>query len=499
MTQSSNFLEACKYIVGGVNSPVRSFKGLDLNPIFIDYGHGPYLFSTDCKQYLDFCLSWGSLILGHTHPVVIDAVKKVLLKGTSFGMPTVLETQMAKTICTIMPSIELIRFVNSGTEAVMTAIKLARAFTKREKILKFDGCYHGHYDPMLVSAGSGVSELPKANSSGIDIATISKTLSIPFNDIEALEKVIFENKSSLAALIIEPVPANMGVIIPKNGYLKAIRELTEKYKIVLIFDEVITGFRLGLNGAQGMFNIKPDLTCLGKIIGGGFPVGAVGGRKDIMLQLAPVGTVYQAGTLSGNPVAMAAGLATINYLKDNPDIYSRLEKIVKNFADEWKLKFDLTINAIGSMFTIFYTQKPVENFFHSQTQDFDLFKNIFIKLIEKGIFLPPSMYETAFISTEHTKNDLDKLISLFSTFFKRKKIIHIRYTSMLQEQCGISEETVYTDALNVAELFDELCKKYSFRFGCGMFKVIINDKMQSLTSKLQDGDIVTFLPPIGGG
>ncbi len=410
MESDSLFTQANKVIPGGVNSPVRAFKGLGIDPIFIDRGQGSRIVDTQGQSYLDFCLSWGALITGHAHPEIINAVSAALLKGTSFGAPTILETQMATLVCDLVPSIEKVRFVSSGTEAVMTALRLARGFTRRQKIIKFDGCYHGHSDAMLAEAGSGVADLPLSSSQGVSECVTADTLSLPYNDIGAFESLIAQSADQVAAVIMEPVPANMGLVVPHEGYLARIRELTQYYGIILIFDEVITGFRLGLGGAQEYFGVYPDLTCLGKIIGGGFPVGAVGGRSDIMCQLAPLGPVYQAGTLSGNPIAMTAGLSTLRYLATHSHIYKDLESRVTQFADAWRKSSPLTITSLGSMFTIFNTSQAVNNFSDAKKQDFALFKKRFLEYVNKGMYTPPSMFETSFISTEHTYEDLRQLL-----------------------------------------------------------------------------------------
>lgn len=406
----NDFSEAKKYISGGVNSPVRAFKSLGRDPVFIERGKGKYLFDNQGHMYLDFCLSWGAMILGHAREEIVEEVIKTVKRGTSYGAPTRLETELAKRVCHCFPSMERTRLVNSGTEAVMTAVRLARAFTGRDKILKFDGCYHGHSDGLLVSAGSGVSGLPSASSGGIPSDFVRHTISIPFNDKELLQEIFDRYGNSLAAVVLEPVPANMGLVLPEDGFLQLIRELTLRHSAVLVFDEVITGFRVGLGGAQERFGIRPDLTCLGKIIGGGFPVGAVGGRKDIMEQLAPEGSVYQAGTLSGNPVAMRSGVATLDYLASHKELYSTCEEAVKRFADKWRKRSKLTVNALSSMFTVFHTEKTVKNFIDSRQQNEASFRDWFCSLLEKGIYMPPSMFETAFVSVDHTEDDLDLLL-----------------------------------------------------------------------------------------
>jgi len=415
------FSEAKRYIPGGVNSPVRSFKTVGGNPLFIDKGSGPYIYDIDNNKYLDFCMSWGSMILGHTHPDVTRVVISNVKKGTSYGAPTRLETTLAKMIIDSIPSIEKVRFVNSGTEAVMSTIRLARAYTGKDMIIKFNGCYHGHLDNLLVSAGSGVSELKRSTSEGIPDEAICKTVSIPFNKKDSLEKIIKKYSGEIAAIIVEPVPANMGVIIPKKGFLEFMREITKKNNILLIFDEVITGFRLGLGGAQGYFNIIPDLTCLGKIIGGGFPVGAFGGRQEIIDLLAPDGAVYQAGTLSGNPVAMIAGIMTLEILKTG-DFYFKLNrktsKFIKSLGQISK-NSNIQINAVESIFTIFFNDKPVNNYKAVMKCEFKKFAKFFNYLLDEGIYLSPSQYETNFISSSHTTCELDNAVKSIERVVKK--------------------------------------------------------------------------------
>ncbi|MCK5537668.1 MAG: glutamate-1-semialdehyde 2,1-aminomutase [Bacteroidales bacterium] len=404
------FNEAKKYIAGGVNSPVRAFKSIGIDPVFIQSAKGKYLKTADGRQLLDFCLSWGPMILGHANPIVINAVSKTLKKGTSFGAPTEAETKLAKIICDAFESIDKVRFVSSGTEAVMSAIRLARGFSNKDKILKFDGCYHGHSDSLLVAAGSGVAGISKSTSSGVPNDFLKNTISIPFNDEKIFCETIEKNAKNIAAVIVEPVPGNMGVVLPKPGFLEIVRKVTAEKEIVLIFDEVITGFRLTFGGAQHLFDVQPDMTILGKIIGGGFPVGAFGGKKDIMKCLAPDGDVYQAGTLSGNPVAMAAGISTLQFLSKNRQKYVEMNEIVSKFAKTWQKTSKNTINFKNSMFTIFHTEKPVTNFIEAQNQSSEDFRKFYIENLEKGIYLPPSMFETAFISTEHTIEDLNLLL-----------------------------------------------------------------------------------------
>ncbi len=415
---TSDFEEARRWIPGGVNSPVRAFTGLGIDPVFIDRGEGRMLFDRDGKSYLDFCLSWGSLLLGHAFPPVIDEVTNALRKGTSFGAPTTLETKLARIICGAVPSCERIRFVNSGTEALMTAIRIARGFTGRDKILKFDGCYHGHSDSLLVSAGSGVAGLSSASSRGVPASVVSNTVSVPFNDEAAFLRALDATGESIALVVVEPVPANMGLVPPKAGILEFLRRETERRGILLCFDEVITGFRVMFGGVQDRFAVRPDLTCFGKIIGGGFPVGAVGGRKDLMDLLAPAGPVYQAGTLSGNPIAMTAGITTLEYLSCNQGVYANMEKLVSSFAERLRGSIPYTVNSFGPMFTIFTAKRPMENFDDAQTQDKDAFASAFRRMLGKGIYMPPSRFETAFVSAMHTEADMDTLFSAVTGAFE---------------------------------------------------------------------------------
>lgn len=408
----TDFEEAQQYIAGGVNSPVRAFRGLDMDPIFIERGKGKTLVARGGKRYIDFCLSWGSLVLGHAHPRIINAVRKTLSRGTSFGAPTVLETELARLICTAVPSCERLRFVNSGTEALMTAIRLARAFTKRDTILKFDGCYHGHSDSLLVSAGSGVTGILEASSKGIPTTVTAKTISIPFNDNKAFLEIMERHGSEIALVVTEPVPANMGLVLPLPGFLECLREETRRRGALLCMDEVITGFRLGPGGAQEMMKVSGDLVCFGKIIGGGFPVGAVGGKKEIMDLLAPSGPVYQAGTLSGNPVAMTAGITTLEYLLSHQEIYGDMASLIEDFTQKWKRHSPCTINAVGSMFTIFATENSVRDFKDAQQQDPQRFGAFYRAALAQGLYLPPSRFETAFVSPLHTEKDLGRLLDI---------------------------------------------------------------------------------------
>ena len=398
------FCEAKKYIPAGVNSPVRSFYAVGGVPLFIKKGKGSKIYDVSGKQYIDYCMSWGALILGHSHPEVVNAVKKVVENGTSFGAPTQLEIQLAKEICKAFTSIEILRLVNSGTEACMSAIRLARGYTGRNKIIKFAGCYHGHADYLLVKAGSGMKTFALASSSGVPKDFIKHTFVLPYNDLDAVEKITKKYHKDIACIIVEPIAANMGVVLPKEGFLRGLREICDYYKIVLIFDEVITGFRVAYGGAQELFKIKADLTCLGKIIGGGFPIGAFGGKKEIMSCLTPIGNVYQAGTLSGNPVSVTAGLVTLKILS-NKKIYDLLEKKTKLLCDGIKenlkkSKIDVIINQVGSMFTVFFSNDKQ-------------YAKIFHKILKRGIYFPPSQYEACFVSLAHTDEDIEKTIDAF--------------------------------------------------------------------------------------
>lgn len=403
------FEEAKTYIPGGVNSPVRAWGAIGSDPEFIQSAKGKFLTTESGKTMVDFCSSWGAIILGHAYDPVISAVTEQIAKGTSYGAPTIVETELAKMIVEAIDSIDRVRFVSSGTEAVMSALRLARGFTGRNKILKFDGCYHGHSDCLLVNAGSGVAELSGSSSAGVPEAFVADTISIPFNDFDLFRKVMAEQGDQIATVIVEPIPANMGVILPEPGFLELIREETTKCGSLLIFDEVITGFRLCYGGYQTISGITPDLTTFGKIIGGGFPVGAFGGKAAIMKYLSPEGPVYQAGTLSGNPVAMTAGIATLKALKEtNP--YPAMAEKVDSFAKAFTAKHGSTINHIGGMFTIFHTDKPVKSFTDAMVQDKSVFGKRFSSWQSKNLYMPPSMYEAAFISPLHSEDDLAGLI-----------------------------------------------------------------------------------------
>ena len=417
------FSDAKQFIPGGVNSPVRSFSGVGGTPVFIDHAKGPYLFDSMGKRYIDYVGSWGPMILGHAHPEVIDAVKAAAEKGLSFGAPTEIETQMAQRVCELVPSCELVRMVSSGTEATMSAIRLARGYTGRDKIVKFEGCYHGHSDSLLVKAGSGALTFGIPSSPGVPDSVAADTLTLTYNDSEAV-KTLFEGiGEQIACIIVEPVAGNMNCVPPIPGFLETLRKVCDQYGSVLIFDEVMTGFRVGLNGAQGVYNINPDLTTLGKIIGGGMPVGAFGGQVKIMEHLAPLGPVYQAGTLSGNPVAMAAGLKTLELIAQ-PGFYEALtiktEKLtngLKEIANQAGIA--LTTNQIGGMFGLFFSPEPqISTFAQVMQCNQALFKRFFHSMLEAGIYLAPSAFEAGFVSASHKDEDLDKTLACAEEIFK---------------------------------------------------------------------------------
>ena len=419
------FNEAKNYIPGGVNSPVRAFKSVGGNPVFIKRGEGSKLIDVDGNEFIDYIGSWGN------PPFIKEALLRAIENGTSFGAPSELEVSIAKLITELVPSVELVRMVNSGTEATMSAVRAARGYTGKEKIIKFEGCYHGHADFFLIKAGSGALTLGIPTSPGVTKGNAADTLIADYNDIESVKKLISANKNQISAVIIEPVAGNMGVVKAKQEFLNELRNICTEEKIVLIFDEVMSGFRVAKGGAQELLNIKPDLSTFGKIIGGGLPVGAFGGKKEIMEMIAPSGPVYQAGTLSGNPLAMAAGYAALNYIKNNPDIYNQLEEKsaylengIKNNLSSLEKSFK--INRVGSMLTLFFVDKKVDDFKSAVRSNTDLFGKYFNEMLNMKIYLPPSQYEALFISTAHTKEDLDKTIdasleSLKSTFNKKGK------------------------------------------------------------------------------
>jgi len=410
--KTNYFTEARQVIAGGVNSPVRAWQSVGGNPIFVSHARGSKIYDVAGKEYIDFVLSWGPMILGHVDPYVHDTICRTAGRGTSFGAPTEAETRIAQLISAAIPSMELVRMTSSGTEATMTAIRLARGYTGRNMILKFDGCYHGHADSLLVKAGSGVATLGIPGSPGIPSLLAEMTVSLPYNDINAVQKAVEHYGSQLAAIIVEPVAGNMGVVAPQKDFLAGLRKITAKHGILLIFDEVITGFRFTFGGYQNMIGIKPDITCLGKIIGGGLPVGALGGKKEIMESLAPTGGVYQAGTLSGNPLAMNAGLATLELLKTKADSYKELDTKTAKFCRDCEKIFSaagipVCINRFHSMFTLFFQTGPVYDFVSAQKSDTGLFARFFHGMIGRGIWLPPSQFEAGFISFAHTDADLD--------------------------------------------------------------------------------------------
>lgn len=404
-------------IPGGVNSPVRAFKSVGGQPVLIKKARGSRTTDIDDNEYIDFIGSWGPMILGHAYPPIVEAIQQAATLGTSYGAPTLLETEMAQLIVSMMPSVEMVRMVNSGTEATMSAIRLARGVTGRQKILKFAGCYHGHGDSFLIKAGSGALTLGLPDSPGVTESTARDTLTANYNDLESVEKLFAQYANEIAAVIVEPVAANMGVVLPKKGFLEGLRKLTEDNGTLLIFDEVITGFRLAPGGAQEYFGVMPDITTMGKIIGGGLPVGAYGGKKEIMLQLAPAGPIYQAGTLSGNPLAMAAGIVMLKTLKENPAIYTKLarhaemlEKGLKEGLEKAGIKG--VVNRVGSLLTLFFTENDsVESFEDVMTSDKDRYAKFFRLSLEAGIYLAPSQFEAAFISNAHTDEDIQATIT----------------------------------------------------------------------------------------
>lgn len=407
------FEEAKQYIPGGVNSPVRAFKSVGLTPVYVDHGAGSRIYDIDGNSFIDYVCSWGPLIMGHAHPEVVKALQETAVKGTSFGAPTLLETEMAKTVVGRVPSVDIVRMVNSGTEATMSAIRLARGYTGRSKILKFEGSYHGHADSLLIKAGSGVATLGLPDSPGVPEGVAVNTITVPYNDLEGV-KIAFERYGSeIAAIIVEPIAGNMGVVPPLPGFLEGLRKVTTGYGALLIFDEVMTGFRVNRSCAQGLFGIEPDLTCFGKVIGGGLPVGAYGGKREIMEQIAPSGPIYQAGTLSGNPLAMASGLSTLKLL--TPEVYNRLETLGARLEAGLKRNsaetgIPLTINRVGSMVCPFFTEGPVINFETAKTSNLDMFRSYFAKMLDQGISVPPSQFEGMFVSAVHSEQDIDDTI-----------------------------------------------------------------------------------------
>ncbi len=407
------FEEAKQVLPGGVNSPVRAYKSVGLTPVYVDRGVGSRIYDIDGNEYIDYVGSWGPLIMGHAHPKVVSALQETAAKGTSFGAPTLLETEMAKLVAERVPSIDIVRMVNSGTEATMSAIRLARGYTGRNKILKFEGSYHGHADSLLIKAGSGVATLGLPDSPGVPEGVAANTITVPYNDLESVELAFQRFGPEIAGVIVEPVAGNMGVVPPQPGFLEGLRRLTTEHGSLLIFDEVMTGFRVHIHCAQGRFGITPDLTCLGKVIGGGLPVGAYGGKREIMEQIAPSGPIYQAGTLSGNPLAMTAGFSTLSLL--TPEVYDRLEFLAARLeagftANAKERGIPCTINRVGSMVCPFFTDAEVVNFDTAKNSDLELFRRYFAAMIEEGINIAPSQFEGMFVSGVHTEEDIDATI-----------------------------------------------------------------------------------------
>ena len=411
----SLYEEAKKYIPGGVNSPVRAFKGVGGTPRFILKGKGSRIWDVEGKEYIDYVLSWGPLILGHSYEKVVEAIKEEVERGTSFGAPTENEVKLARLIVESVPSIKKVRMVNSGTEATMSAVRLARAYTERDKIIKFDGCYHGHGDSFLIRSGSGVLTFGMPDSPGVTKGVSADTLVARFNDIESVKNLLFQNRGQVAAVILEPVACNMGLVPPEGHFLKEVRDVTADENILLIFDEIITGFRVAPGGAQELYGITPDLTTLGKIVGGGFPVGAYGGKEEIMGLVAPDGPVYQAGTLSGNPVAMRAGYETLRILQKKGDIYGRMENLGRLFEygireNVKKLKLGYCYTRVGSMSCLFFTDCKVRDLDTAKCSDLKRFSRYFHEMLKRGVYLPPSQFETIFLSVAHTEDDIQKTV-----------------------------------------------------------------------------------------
>ncbi len=421
---SKAFEEAKQYIPGGVNSPVRAFRSVTVDPPFIKSGKGSKIYDIDGNEYIDYVGSWGPLILGHCHETVVEELREVLETGTSFGAPTEKETELAKLVCQIVPSVEMLRMVNSGTEATMSALRLARGFTGRDMIVKFVGNYHGHSDSLLVKAGSGALTHGVPDSPGVPADIVKNTISARFNDIEGMKEIFESYGDKIAGVIIEPIAGNMGVVPATQEFIDFLRDITNQYGSLLIFDEVMTGFRVALNCAQSLYNVKPDITCFGKIIGGGLPVGAYGGRRDIMSTMSPAGPIYQAGTLSGNPLAVTAGLATLKILKDNPSIYDELEKKAKLLEDGFKenakkLGIEMFSNRVGSMLCSYFIGEEVYDYDTAVKSDTERFAKYFENMLAQGIYLAPSQFEAAFISAAHTTEDIEKTIKANYTALKK--------------------------------------------------------------------------------
>ena len=415
-SQSNHLFKKCQRLIpGGVNSPVRAFRSVGGTPIAMKKGNGAFLFDIDGNRYIDYVLSWGPMILGHTHPKVLQAIIKTAKNGTSFGAPSLQEFELAELVTSMMPAVQRIRLVNSGTEATMSAIRLARAYTKRDIIVKFEGCYHGHADHLLVKAGSGVATLGMPDSPGVPKAFARQTLTACYNDISGVERLVKKHGKDIACIIVEPIAGNMGVVPPHPEFLPALREITKRHGILLIFDEVMTGFRVGKGGAQGLFKIKPDLTCLGKVIGGGLPIGAYGGRKEIMQMIAPSGPVYQAGTLSGNPVAVTAGIETLKVLSE-PGVYDELEKKSNKLAEgigdaARQAKIPYYQTRVGSMLGGFFTKGPVTDYASAKKSDTARYAKFFHGMLKESVYLAPSQFEAAFLSTVHSSGSIRKTIT----------------------------------------------------------------------------------------
>ena len=420
---STLFNEAKNYIPGGVNSPVRAFQGVGGEPIYFERGEGAYLYDVDGNAYIDYVGSWGPMILGHSNPFIVDAVRAELDKGLGFGAPTEIETSLAKKICQLMPSIELVRMVSSGTEATMSAIRLARGYTKRDKIVKFEGCYHGHSDSLLVKAGSGALTLGVPTSPGVPSDLAKHTLTLEYNNLDSVKALFSKMGEEVGCIIVEPVAGNMNCILPKEGFLQGLRKICDDYGSVLIFDEVMTGFRVALGGAQAYYQVKPDLTTLGKVIGGGLPVAAFGGQREIMNQIAPLGPIYQAGTLSGNPLSMASGLAMLSILEADDSFYQNLsdspEYLVNGIVSAASTSnVSMTSNNVGGMFGLFFSsEEKVTNFSQVSNCDIELFKKFYKSMIKQGVYFAPSAYECGFLSAAHGKNELDETINAALTAF----------------------------------------------------------------------------------
>lgn len=410
--RSRQIFEASRRLMpGGVNSPVRAFQAVGGEPLVFAYGRGPRLYDVDGNEYIDYVLSWGPLILGHAHPAVVEVLQRAAERGTSFGAPTELEAEMARLVVEAVPSVEMVRFVNSGTEATMSALRLARAFTGRDRIVKFEGGYHGHADGLLARAGSGVATLGLPDSPGVPQAYAEQTLVVPYNDVGAVRQLFERYGDEIACVIVEPVAANMGVVPPAEGFLSSLREITREAGALLVYDEVVTGFRLGPGGAQAVYGVQPDLTCLGKVIGGGLPVGAYGGRREIMERVAPLGAVYQAGTLSGNPLAMAAGIVTLRMLTDEV-IFRALDDLAGKLADGLlalarRAEVDVQLNRVGSMFALFFTDAPVTDYASAKRADTDRYARFFRALLERGVYFPPSQFEACFLSLAHGEGEIE--------------------------------------------------------------------------------------------